>query len=303
MGNRMISEVKMSKASTREPPADLKSKSPRGDRNFVLVVSDGTGGTASRALEAALTQFEGILVAIEVRSSVNSEEQIHDVVHEAAELEAIIVHTFVSNEFRRKILQLARHHNVPTVDLLGPLLDRLSERLAVVPSEKPGLFRQLNEDYFRRIETMDFAVKHDDGCRIDELHRAEIVLVGVSRTFKTPVSIYLAFKGWLVANVPVIAGIEPPSELFALPPSNVFGLTMHASRLALLRTARVEYLKYSVPDYSDLDFVREDLMHALRIFRRSPGWSVINVGGKPVEEIASEIVMLRQKSTPDSKKH
>lgn len=300
MGKRKISEVKMSIASTKEPPAGLKSNTPRSDRNYVLVVSDGTGGTASRALKAALTQFEGIHAEIEVRSSVNSEEQIHDVVHEAAELEAIIIHTFVSNEFRRRILQFARHHNVPTVDLLGPLLDRLSERLAVEPSEKPGLFRHLNEDYFRRIETMEFAVKHDDGCRSDELHLAEIVLVGVSRTFKTPVSIYLAFKGWLVANVPIVAGIEPPSELFTIPPCNVFGFTMHARRLALLRTTRVEYLQNSVPDYSDLDFVREELMHALRIFRRSPEWPVINVGGKPVEEIASEIVMLRSKSHPTS---
>ena len=119
--------------------------------NHVFVVSDGTGGTASRALDAALTQFEGTAVKIEIRPRISTEEQIHQVVHDASKVKALIIHTLVSNDLRRMMLHLGRRHNIETIDLLGPLLDRLSEQLAVHPAEQPGLFRQLNESYFRRI--------------------------------------------------------------------------------------------------------------------------------------------------------
>lgn len=263
--------------------------------NHVFVVSDGTGGTASRALDAALTQFEGIPVEIEIRPRISTEEQIHQVVHEAANVKALIVHTLVSNDLRRMMLHLGRRHNIETIDLLGPLLDRLSEQLAVHPAEKPGLFRQLNESYFRRIETMEFALDHDDGLRIDELHHAEIVLAGVSRTFKTPLSVFLAFKGWFVANVPIIPNIPPPKILFDLPPGRVFGLTMNARRLATLRRTRQEYLKNAVSDYSDLECVQHELIYALKIFQTGDQWPVIDVTGKPIEEIAGEILELRRK--------
>ncbi|MEJ2637217.1 MAG: kinase/pyrophosphorylase [Calditrichia bacterium] len=260
--------------------------------NYVFIVSDGTGGTAARALNAALTQFSGMDVTIERRTGVRSEEQISGVVQEAAETRGFIVHTLVTNELRDYMLNMGRLHNVETIDLMGPLLERLTRHLHVSPMEKPGLFSQLNADYFRRIETMEFALHHDDGLRVNDIKQAEIVLVGVSRTFKTPLSIYLAFKQWLVANVPIILGVEPPPILFDLPPGKVFGLTMDTRRLALLRSVRAQYLKNTVGDYADLDFVRREAVYALKIFDRSPKWPVINVTGKPIEEIASEILAI-----------
>ncbi len=258
----------------------------------ILVVSDGSGGTARRAVDAALTQFPGHVAEIDLRAGVLTGDGILAVTAEAARTGAIIVHTLVRVELRRLMVRAAREHDVETVDLMGPLLDRISQRLEVRPEEKPGLFGQLNEAYFRRIECMEFAFHHDDGARHHELRRAEIVLVGVSRTFKTPLSIYLAYRGWFVANVPIILGLEPPSILDAMPPEKVVGLTTNPRRLSLLRRARREYLDGSVGDYAEAQHVRRELEYSRAIFERAPTWQVVDVTGKPVEEIATEIVAL-----------
>ncbi len=262
--------------------------------NRIFAVSDGSGGTAERALRAALVQFEGVEVEIERRPQVRSEEQVHQVVREAAQVQGFIVHTLVADELRDVMLRSGRLHDVETIDLMGPLLARLSQQLSVSPAEKPGLFRQLNEEYFRRIETMEFALHHDDGRRPHELSRAEIVLVGVSRTFKTPLSIYLAFKGWFVANVPIILKIKPPLNLFELPTGSVFGLTIDPKRLTELRRVRHKYLKGATGDYAKLDFVRREVTYAERIYHRQH-WPVINVTDKPIEEIASEVLALMKR--------
>ncbi|MEJ2536635.1 MAG: kinase/pyrophosphorylase [Calditrichia bacterium] len=260
--------------------------------NYVFVVSDGTGGTAERALNAAMTQFESTKVQVELRPGVRTEDEVTLVVEEAASVKGIIIHTLVSDEIRHFLIRMSRLHNVENIDIMGPLLSRLSQQFSLTPSQKPGLFRQLNEDYFRRIETMEFALKHDDGQRIHELNQAEIVLVGVSRTFKTPLSVYLAFKRWFAANVPIVLDIEPPSILSEIPPERVFGLTMDTRRLSTLRRIRDEYLDGKTGEYSDLHYVRREVLYALEIFENPPKWPVINVTGKPIEEIASEIIAL-----------
>jgi regulator of PEP synthase PpsR (kinase-PPPase family) len=258
----------------------------------VFVVSDGTGVTAEQVLSAALMQFEGAEVEVERRPGVRSGEQVRQVVQEAAQVGAFIVHTLVSDKLREEMVRAGRLYNVEAIDLMGPLLARLSQQLAVSPAEKPGLFRQLNEEYFRRIETIEFALRHDDGLRVRELPQAEIVLVGVSRTFKTPLSIYLAFKGWLVANVPIVLKTKPPSVLFDLPAGRVFGLTIDAERLAALRRVRQEHLGGATGEYANPDFVRREVEYALSIFRSQREWPVIDVTDKPIEEIVSEILVL-----------
>jgi len=258
----------------------------------IFVVSDGSGATAERVVQAALTQFKGAPVAIERRSSVRSEERVRRVVCEAAKADGCIVHTLVLDTLRDEMVRAGRLHNVETIDLMGPLMARLSQQLSVSPAEKPGLFRQLNKEYFRRIETMEFAFHHDDGRRAHELDMAEIVLVGVSRTFKTPLSIYLAFKGWFVANVPIVWEKDPPPSLFDLPFARVFGLTIDPERLTELRQAREKRWGKALGDYAEEGFVRREIAHARRIFNRHPDWPIIDVTHKPIEEIASEILAL-----------
>lgn len=258
--------------------------------HYIFIVSDATGRTAEQTLMAALTQFAGVEVKIERWPEVRTEKQILQVVKEAAQVNGFIIHTIVSKKLRDVILRTGRLHNVETIDLMGPLLARLAHQFSDSPSEKPGLFRDLNKEYFQRIEATEFAFRHDDGQHAEELPKAEIVLVGVSRTFKTPLSIYLAFKGWLVANVPIVLEIPPPSILFELPPGKVFGLVMDPRHLAALRQVRHEYLGGATGEYADLSFVRRELIHAKRIFASQPGWPVIDVTNKPIEEIAEEIL-------------
>ncbi len=264
----------------------------------IFVVSDGTGATAEQVVKAALAQFRGASVQIERRAGVRTVKEIHRIVQDAAGKGGCIVHTLVLDELRDEMVRAGRLGDVETIDLMGPLLARLSQQLSVSPVEKPGLFRQLNHAYFRRIETMEFALHHDDGRRPDELGQAEIVLVGVSRTFKTPLSIYLAFKGWLVANVPIILEKRLPPTLLSLPHGIVFGLTIDPDRLAELRQARQLRWGTALGDYADPHFVRREVAYAETIFQRHPEWPVITVTDKPIEEIASEILALRGEREP-----
>lgn len=259
----------------------------------VFVVSDGTGRTAKQALKAALTQFENVEINLKLRATVRSNNEVWRVVEEAAATGGFIIHTLVTDRLREQMVHAGRRHNVETIDLMGPLLARLSDRFAVSPAEKPGLFAQLNMDYFRRIETMEFAIDHDDGLRIRELKSAEMVLLGVSRTFKTPLSVYLAYRGWFVANVPVILNHDLPQIVYELAPGNVFCLDTNPARLAGLRRTREEYLRGKVGEYARVEFVRRELDWARKIYKQQPRWRVVDVTNKPIEEIASEVLSLK----------
>lgn len=256
----------------------------------VFVISDGTGRTAVQILEAALTQFPDTEVEITVRPQIRTNRQVIDIITEAREADGFIVHTVVSRQLRDYLIQSGKLHRVETIDLMGPLLAQLADKFAGVPSEKPGLFYMLNKAYFQRIEAMEFAIRHDDGQRVDELKKAEIVLVGVSRTFKTPLSMYLAFNGWYVANVPIVMGRPLPSILDELPPERVFGLTTDRNHLAKIRQTRHAYLGGQTGDYADPSMIRLELMHAGKLLGAHPDWGKITVTNKPIEEIATEIL-------------
>jgi hypothetical protein len=263
------------------------------EANRIYVVSDGTGRTASIALAAALVQFRGAQVDIIVRPNIRTRKEVREVVAEAAGTGGFIVHTIVTDAVREELVKAGRENNVEAIDLMGPLIARLAETLATSPSEKPGLFIQRNRSYFRRVETMDFAIRHDDGQRVEDLRKADMVLLGVSRTFKTPLSIYLAFKGWFVANVPITLDQEPPALLSRLPAKKVFCLDTNARQLAELRRVRADYMKGALSDYADPEVVRIELMRARQFFARHPRWAVVNVTNKPIEEIATEILAVR----------
>lgn len=256
----------------------------------LFIISDGTGRTAKQTLKAALTQFENVKVQVHLRSHVRSEKQVLKVISEARDHKGIVLHTVVSNKLREFILEQGRIYDVSTIDLMGPLLAQLSHFFDFSPSEKPGIFHELNKSYFQRIEAVEFTLRHDDGQKIRELKNAEIVILGVSRTFKTPLSIYLSFKGWLVANIPIILDITPPDILFEIPPERVYGLTTRATRLADLRSVRTVHLGGATGDYSKIEYVRKELKYANEIYKKNPNWSVIDVTNKPIEEIASEIL-------------
>lgn len=262
----------------------------------IFIISDGTGRTAGQALKAALTQFEDTEVQTNIRPHVRTDQHISEILSEARTVNGLIFHTLVSKKLRETILEKSRLYNVDTIDLMGPLLAQLSDHFSDSPAEKPGIFHELNKAYFQRIEAVEFTFRHDDGQKTEELDKAEIVLLGVSRTFKTPVSIYLAYRGWLVANIPIILGIELPETIFKLPPERVVCLTTDSNHLAALRKIRETHLGGATGEYAKIAHIKKELDYANSIYQEQPKWAKIKVTSKPIEEISSEILtMLRNK--------
>jgi hypothetical protein len=257
-----------------------------------FAVSDGTGTTAERVMRAALTQFEGQDVQITRYGRVRTVERVHEVVDEAVQTGAFIIHTLVSADMRRLILEEGRQRGVATIDLMGPLLARLTEVLSATPRAEPGLFAPFDDAYLGRVEAIRFTVDHDDGRNVHDLPQADIVLVGVSRTCKTPLSIYLGNQGWRVANVPLIWGIDPPDLLFKLPRRRVVMLMVQPERLAVLRENRVERMGTLSQKYATLDFVRQELVYAFELVDRRSDWPIVDMTYKSIEEAAAEVVTL-----------
>ena len=262
----------------------------------IFAVSDATGTTAENVLRAALSQFDASQITVTRFGGVRSVDKVSEVVNEAARKESFIVHTIVSEELRRAILKEGRIHNVTTIDLMGPLLTRLAELLATPPRSEPGLFDPFDPSYLQRIEAIDFTVRHDDGQNYLDLDQAEIVLVGVSRTSKTPLSFYLGYRGWKVANVPIVLGIEPPKELFELPKGRVVALIVNPERLSGLRKARAQRMGTFSKDYAELEHIHQEMDYAFRLIERRRDWPLVDVTTKTIEEAAAEVVVLLGRS-------
>jgi len=255
----------------------------------IFAVSDATGKTANRVLDAALLQFDKDDVDIIRYGEVRSVDRVREIMDEAASVDGFVVHTLVSEDLRLHMLDEGRKFNVPTIDLIGPLLIRLAAWFENQPKAQPGLFHTIDLEYDHRIEAIEFTVQHDDGRRTDELHLADIVLVGVSRTSKTPLSMYLANQGWKVANVPIVLGIDLPDEIFTLPKKRVIALIIDPERLASLRQARAERLGTKQKGYADIETIRREVIYAYQLFDRRRDWPLLDVTAKPIEEAAAEI--------------
>lgn len=269
---------------------------PKNGPYTVFIVSDATGETAYRVVRAALAQYKDTLVEIKWRQGTRTPEQVSTIVEEAAAVNGMIVHTLVDPDLRQRLMDESRGRATECIDLIGPVLLHFSDWLGRVPAQQPGLTQQIDEDYFRRITAIEFAVQHDDGRNAHELDQADLVLVGVSRTSKTPLSMYFATRGWLVGNVPLVPGVEPPPILFELPLRRVVALTVRPERLISLRRARQRALGVS-GQYGDEDSIREELRYARQVFSRG-GWPVVDMSVKSIEEAALEILAMARQGMP-----
>ena len=257
----------------------------------VYLLSDATGETAEKIVMAALTQFREKEVRLKRVSNVRTKNQVYEALDEALNHRAVVVYTIVNRELAQLVHRECESLGLPCIDLITPLLMRLSEFFGRSPKETPGLLHGMDEDYFRRVDAVEFTVKHDDGQELRHLAKADIILVGVSRTSKTPLSIYLAHRGWKVANVPLVEGIDPPAELFQVDPGRVAGLVIDPQRLMELRAARLRNLGQDPSAaYADYEKIEEELHFARSLFRRHP-WVVVDVTGKAVEETANEVLV------------
>ena len=263
-----------------------------GERPILMAVSDATGETAVQMARAALAQFGQFPdSSILLMPHINNADDLENVVQHAQKLGCIVAYTLVQPELGAHLRKLAGDAGVAAVDLLGGLVTRIARQFGKTPLAVPGLTHLLDADYFRRIEAVEFAVYNDDGREPANMHRADMVVVGVSRTSKTPLSNYIAHRGYKVANVPLILGIPPPQELEEVDPRRVFGLEIEPGVLAKIRQNRMETIgMQSESDYGDLRHIRRETTWARKLFTQHPKWRVINVTRKAVEETASVIL-------------
>ncbi len=256
----------------------------------IYVVSGGMGASGEQLVRTALAQFDTNATQVIVVPRVRTPDQLEAVLQEAAANQGIIAHTLVNAALRDLMNHLARQYHIAAIDLIGPLLRQLSYTLQQEPRGEPGLYRQLNAEHFERMDAINFAVKHDDGLRAHELDQAEIVLAGVSRSGKTPLSIYLSTQGWKTANVPLIQGIDPPPTLFTIDPRRVVGLDLDPERLIAYR--RTRQIGLNVPAqsaYTDPQVVYAEMEYARQVFQRGQ-FTIVDITEKSIEESAERIV-------------
>jgi regulator of PEP synthase PpsR (kinase-PPPase family) len=258
----------------------------------VYIVSGGVGSSGEQLVLTVLAQFPDFLVPVITVGNIRQVEQIGEVVTRAAKTGGTIVHTLVEDHLRNTLVQEALDQGVVAIDLMGPLLSRLAETLNEQPLGQPGLYRQLNLVYFERVAAIDFALAYDDGRNSQGWPLAEIVLVGVSRVGKTPLSMYLSVLGWKVANIPLISGMSPKPELFRLDCRRVIGLHLDPDQLLIHRQQRQRQLGAPGPStYADPATIMEEVKAARRVFKQG-GFSVVDVTHKPIETSADEIIRL-----------
>lgn len=262
----------------------------------VFVVSDGTGDTGTAAVRAAMLQFRSPW-RLRVFGDVRYTREARRVISLAGDANALVVYSLVDGEVVETLQREAKQAGVVAVDLIGPLISVVAQRLHTEPRHKPGLLHSMSEDYFKRIDAVEFSVHHDDGANVHTLYEADIVLTGVSRTSKTPLCMYLAQRGFKTGNVPLVPKVDPPKELFELDKRKVFGLVIDAAALTTIRRARLRAIKASpTTAYTDAEAIYDEIELARLLFRRNR-WRTIDITGKAVEENASRIIEYIEFST------
>jgi regulator of PEP synthase PpsR (kinase-PPPase family) len=246
--------------------------------------------TGYTMVNSLLIQYPDNRIPVITVPEVLTPEKIKEVVLRVKKANGILVHTMINSQLRKNLVETCRIHGVKEIDFMGPLADYLEQELGLVSSNFPGLYRRVNTEYFKRIEAIEFATHHDDGLNPDRLFDAEIILTGVSRTGKTPLSIYLSVFGWKVANVPIIPDIDPPKQLFEVDPNRVFGLNININYLIAQRSKRLARMgNIQNHDYVDYSHVRNEIQYANLIFDRGR-FTRISVTNKPIETSANEII-------------
>lgn len=261
---------------------------------FILyAVSDATGDLAVNIATSAARQFQKIHSDIRRRARVDTPEKVTQLVDEVVRESGLIVYTFVSSELRKDLHKKAKKKKVPVIDIMGPTLETLARFIHEAPSDRPGMQYELTRNYYRRNDAVEFTVVHDDGLHLDTLGEADIIIIGISRTSKTPLAMYLAFRGFKVANIPIVKGVDLAKEVYAADRRKMIGVTVDSENLEDLRASRLSNLGRSLEeDYVDRDYIEAELEHQRRVFADLGNIPVINVTKKAIEEAATEILIV-----------
>lgn len=259
----------------------------------IHLVSDSTGETVHQVARAALAQFPDVSVSEHIWTLVRTPAHVETIASALTRNPGILIYSVVNPEIRKSIELLCSKNNIPSLSILDPLMNMLSSVLGYRQDTRPGGQHKLDKAYFDRMAAVEFAVNHDDGLNMDRLKDAQILLVGVSRTSKTPTSMYLANRGYRVANYALVPNVEFPLHLLEdLPDLFVVGLTTDAKRLSMVRRNRLQHMSDSQNEtYADLDNISDELKSARRLFA-AQSWPVLDVSRRSIEETAAAILHL-----------
>ena len=257
---------------------------------IIYALSDSIGGTAESVIKATVSQFTETKFEVVRIPYINKKEQIDEAMQEAARHQAVVCYTIVNPRLREHLADRAVELQIQVVDVLGPMLRAIQKNSGLLPKNQAGLIHALDHEYFKRVEAVEFAVKYDDGKNPLGLLKADIVIIGVSRTSKTPLSMYLAHKQLKVANVPLVPEIVPPAELFKVPHHKIIGLLIDPYKLTDIRMTRLKAMGLSEDaEYADVERITEELDYAKGIMRRVH-CMIINVSNRAIEETAGIIL-------------
>jgi len=275
------------------------SSNKKNPKQFHLhLVSDATGTTLLGLARACLAQFEEIEPVQKFWPLVRTQRQLERVISRIEETPGPVIFTFVDERMRLRLQERCDELGVPCVAVLDPIIRSLSSFLGVPAKGVPGLQHAMDDAYFRRVSAVDFALRFDDGKKLEGLKEADVILVGVSRTSKTPTSIFLARRGIKAANIPLVPGVDVPENRFTLPKPLYVGLTTSPDRLMQLRRSRLKAgnnkdVKVEENLYLDVEKIEEEVRSARRLFSKH-GWPVIDVTKRSIEETAAEVMALLQ---------
>jgi [pyruvate, water dikinase]-phosphate phosphotransferase / [pyruvate, water dikinase] kinase len=255
----------------------------------IYILSDSLGETADLVARAAASQFSRGAFELIRLAKVSSAASLEELVRAAVSPGCVFFYTLADPLLRERMHAVVAELGATAVDILGTAVDALSRASNIAPTGEVGAIRKTDRGYFQRIEAMEFTVKHDDGRNPEGLSGAEIILIGASRTSKTPLAMYLAFKGYKTANIPLMTEVDPPPELFRVNPRKVFGLTSDPELLASIRSKRLTELGTYARNYAEREAVWRDLESA-RSLMRQLGCIVVRTDNRAVEETAQEII-------------
>ena len=272
-------------------------KEQQAQQLTIYIVSDSIGETAQRMIHATLTQFPD-LTQIEIKKFpyIKDENEFLNVLELAHEKNAIVVTTLVSESFNALGHQYAKEHQISYIDYMSELITMIEQHTQSTPLMESGALRKMNTEYFKRIEAIEYSVKYDDGKHFTDIGEADALIVGVSRTSKTPLSMYLANKGYKIANIPLVLEVTIPESVFQHKGLKVFGLTASPNYIANIRKNRAEALGISKSStYNSLDRIKKELSYAEEIFNKLNA-TVINTEYKSIEESAFYIEKFLQQN-------
>jgi len=274
--------MKKKKVAPQKPDSTVKT---------IYLVGEGTGETVSKIAKASLAQFSRQRVEVKAFFQVRGKRQVGRIVKEAVEKKALVAFSVVEPALRDFLIERANSGGIEAIDVIGDFIMHLSRFLGEEPLEVPGGQHALDEEYYRRIEAINFAVKHDDGNLAHGLRIADLVLVGLSRSGKTPLSIYLAHQGWKVANVPLHPDVMAPEELFQVDQRKVFALVINVESLVKVREARLEQLGLApYAKYADPVKIADELEWCKAYYEKNPRWRIVDISTKAIEEAAASIL-------------